>query len=228
MLGEYLPLYVAATLLTVRIAFFGIIFSLIVGLLCAVVRYLRVPVVSPIVGAYIELSRNTPLLVQLFFIYFGLPKVGIVWSAETSAIVGLTFLGGSYMAEAFRSGMDSIAPIQMESAKSLGMKPGTAIRYVIFPQAMAVSVPGLVANVIFLIKETSVVSVVALPDLVFVAKDLIGVDYNTWDALFLLVVCYLIILLPVSLAATWLERRVRRAGFGTASPLRGTQSVAAA
>lgn len=208
-IAQYLPLYVEAAGLTVQIAAIGIVYSLILGLVIALIQYLRLPVLRQLAAVYIELSRNTPLLVQLFFIYYGLPKLGILWEAKTCAIVGLTFLGGSYMAEAFRSGLDSIARIQLESALSLGLSRGQALRYVLFPQALSVAFAGLTANVIFLIKETSVVSVVALPDLVYLAKDLIGQDYNTWTALGLLVVFYLLILLPVSLLAAWLERKVR-------------------
>ncbi len=214
LIGEYLPLYVDATWLTLRIALFGIVYSLIVGLICALVQYLRVPLARQIIGTYIELSRNTPLLVQLFFIYFGLPKLGIVWSSEMCAIVGLTFLGGSYMAEAFRSGIEAVDKIQMESALSLGMTTSSAIRSVLLPQALATALPGITANVIFLIKETSVVSIIALPDLMFVTKDIIGSDYNTWYALGMLVFFYMIILLPISLIASRLERRLRHAGFG--------------
>ena len=214
LVGEYLPLYLDATWLTLRIAFFGIVYSLILGLVCALIQYLRVPLLRHIIGVYIELSRNTPLLVQLFFIYFGLPKLGIVWSSETCAIIGLTFLGGSYMAEAFRSGFESVEKIQMESALSLGMKTSTAIRHVLLPQALATAIPGITANIIFLIKETSVVSIIALPDLMFVTKDIIGTDYNTWYALGMLVFFYMLILLPISLIAARLERRLRRAGFG--------------
>lgn len=208
-IGEYLPRYFDATLLTLRIALFGTVYSLVLGLVCSLVQYLRVPVARQIVGAYVELSRNTPLLVQLFFIYFGLPKIGVVLSGETCAIVGLTFLGGSYMAEAFRSGFDSVEKIQMESARSLGMKTATAVRYVLLPQALTDALPGITANIVFLIKETSVVSIIALPDLMFVTKDIIGTDYNTWIALGMLVVFYLIILLPISLIAGYAERRMR-------------------
>lgn len=211
---EYLPWYVEAAKLTVRIAFWGIIFSLIVGAACAILRYYRVPVIHRIIAVYIELSRNTPLLVQLFFLYFGLPKLGIVLEADTCAVIGLTFLCGSYMAESMRSGLESVDRSQIESAASLGMSKALTMREVIFPQALAVSVPGLCANVIFLIKETSVVSGIALADLMYVAKDLIGLYYETDEALLMLVVAYLIILLPISICATLLERRLRYAGFG--------------
>ena len=211
---EYLPWYMDAAKLTVKIAFFGILFSLLIGVICSVLQYYRVPVIYRIISVYIEISRNTPLLIQLFFLYFGLPKIGIVLSAEDCAIIGLSFLGGSYMAESIRSGLESIEKTQIESAASLGMSKALTMKEVIFPQAFAVSVPGVFANVIFLIKETSVVSSIALADLMYVAKDLIGLYYETDEALLMLVGFYLIILLPVSIFATILERRLRYAGFG--------------
>ena len=211
---KYLPWYVDAAILTVRIALWGILLSLLVGAACAVIKYYRIPVVHRVVSVYVEVSRNTPLLVQLFFLYFGLPKMGVVLSSEVCAVIGLTFLGGSYMAESFRSGLESIEPAQLEAAASLGMGRRLTMAEVVFPQAMAVSVPGLCANVIFLIKETSVVSGIALADLMYVTKDLIGLYYETDEALTMLVVFYLIILLPVSVAASILERRLRHAGFG--------------
>ena len=118
------------------------------------------------------------------------------------------------MAEAFRSGLESIEPIQTESAMGLGMDHAQTMRYIILPQAMSISVPAFVANVIFLLKETSVFSAISLMDLMFTAKDLIGLYYKTTECLFLLVVFYLLILLPVSLLGSWLERRLRYAGFG--------------
>ena len=207
---KYLPWYIDAAILTVKVAFFGILFSLIVGVVCSIVQYYKIPVIRRLVSVYIEISRNTPLLVQLFFLYFGLPKIGIVWSAEICAIVGLTFLGGSYMSESLRSGLESVEKSQIESAASLGMGKALTMKEVIFPQALAVSVPGVCANVIFLIKETSVVSGIALADLMYVTKDLIGLYYETDEALIMLVIFYLIILLPISIVASILERTLCR------------------
>ena len=213
-IAQYLPLYKKAAWLTLRLGLAGIVIAIVVGLVCALAQYYKVSVLRRIVGAYIELSRNTPLLVQLFLIYYGLPKIGIKTNAEICGIVGLAFLGGSYMAEAFRSGLESIEPIQTESAMSLGMDHTQTMRYIILPQAMSISVPAFVANVIFLLKETSVFSAISLMDLMFTAKDLIGLYYTTTESLFLLVVFYLLILLPVSLLGSLLERRMRYARFG--------------
>lgn len=211
---EYAHLYVDAAKLTISIGLAGIFFSVLVGIVCSLVQYYRVPVLRRIAAVYIELSRNTPLLVQLFFLYFGLPKIGIMISSEGCAVIGLSFLGGSYMAEAFRSGLEAIEKSQMESGLAIGLDHVQVMRYIIFPQALSISVPALCANVIFLIKETSVFSAVALADLMYVAKDLIGLYYQTDEALLMLVIAYLILLLPISIAAAWLERRLRYAGFG--------------
>lgn len=207
-IAKFAPYYVVAAQVTLYISFWGVVFSLVLGLACSLVQDFRVPVLRQIVAAYIELSRGTPLLVQLFFLYFGLPKLGITLSAEASAIVGLTFLGGSYMSEAFRSGLESVGRAQQESCQVLGMSRAQALRHVILPQALSVSIPGLVANVIFLIKESSVVSGIALGDLMYLTKDLIGVYYDTTESLFMLVVAYALILLPISIIGTVLERRL--------------------
>ncbi|MCI6811812.1 MAG: amino acid ABC transporter permease [Lachnospiraceae bacterium] len=216
---KYAPLYLEAAMLTIRIAACGIVGAFVVGIVCCLIRELRLPILSPLIQVYIELSRNTPLLIQLFFLYFGLPKVGIVLSSEACGIVGLIFLGGSYMAEGFRTGIDNVPGIQREAAYSLGLtKPQTFWR-IILPQAVATSVPVFCANSIFLIKETSVFSAVALADLMYVTKDLIGLYYKTDEALTMLVISYLLILLPISLVSSWIERRVRYAGYGNTGTL---------
>lgn len=211
---EQIPLYVEAAGVTVSMAAAGVVLAIVTGLICSIVRYFRIPVLTHLAEIYIELSRNTPLLIQLFFLYFGLPKIGIVLSSQQCAVTGLTFLGGSYMAEAFRSGLDNVPAIQIESALSLGMKKSQVFGNIILPQAVSNSIPAFCANIIFLIKETSVFSAVALADLMFVTKDLIGIYYKTDEALFMLVIAYLIILLPVSLICTYMERRVRYGEYG--------------
>ncbi|MRI84490.1 ABC transporter permease subunit [Aerococcaceae bacterium WS4759] len=211
---KYIPLYIEAAKLTFTIALIGIVGAIVVGLITSLLRYFKVPVLAQVSSVYIELSRNTPLLIQLFFLYFGLPKVGILLSSQTCGIIGLTFLGGSYMSEAFRSGLEAIEAIQLESGLSIGLTKGQVLRHVLLPQALTISFPALLANVIFLIKETSVFSVVALPDLMYVAKDLIGLYYNTDEALLMLVIAYVVILLPILIIFHFAERRLRYAGFG--------------
>lgn len=209
-----MPMYTKAFLLTIKIGWIGIALSVGIGIVAAFILHFKIPVLSPIIKAYVELFRNTPLLVQLFFIYFGLPKIGISISADVCGAVGLGLLGGSYMAESFRSGLEAVAPSQTESALALGMNRLQLFRFVILPQALSISVPAIVANIIFLLKETSVFSAVSLMDLMFTAKDLIGLYYNTTECLVLLVVFYIIMLLPVSVLGSLIEHKVRYRMFG--------------
>ena len=196
---RFAPLYVQAAGLTLRIGSLGIALSLGVGLLCCLARYYRVPGLRQISRAYL---------------YFGLPKIGIKLSGEACAVIGLAFLGGAYMAESLRSGLEAVDRSQREAGECLGLTRAQNLCYVILPQALATAVPSLCANVIFLLKETSVFSAVALADLMYVAKDLIGMYYKTDEALTMLVCAYLVILLPISILFTLLEKRLRYAGFG--------------
>lgn len=213
-LTRYIPLYIDAFLLTIKIGWMGIALSLGIGIVTAFASHFKIPVIKTITGIYVELFRNTPLLVQLFFIYFGLPKIGFNVSAEGCGIVGLGLLGGSYMCEAIRSGLDAISNVQTESAEALGLTRLQVFRYVIFPEALSLSVPAIVANIVFLLKETSVFSAISLMDLMFTAKDLIGLYYDTTEALFLLVLFYTVMLLPVSVIGDRLEKRARYRIFG--------------
>ena len=180
-IAKYTPEFVHAGILTLKIGGIGIILSIIVGILGSWILYENFKFFKQIIIGYIELSRNTPLLVQLFFLYFGLPKVGLRFSPEACGIIGLTFLGGSYMIETFRSALETIDKIQKESALSLGMTKWQTMRYVILPQSFVIS--------------------------------LIGLYYKTEESLFMLVVGYLIILLPLSLFGVWLERKLKYVGY---------------
>ena len=208
------PRFFHAAKLTLELAAYGIALSLAVGLAAAVCMAYRLPVLDRLSRGYVELSRNTPLLIQLFFLYYGLPKIGIKIDGFTCGVIALVFLGGGYMAEALRAGLLAVPKGQTEAAKAIGLGNVQIFRYVVLPQAWAVSLPAIAANVLFLIKETSVIGAVSVAELMFVTKDIIGMDYKTNEALFLLFVSYLIILLSVSVWARYAERKVRRAKYG--------------
>lgn len=209
-----IPLYQKAAWLTLKLAAGGIVVSLILGLLCSAILYYRVRGIEKLVRVYIEVSRNTPLLIQLFFLYYGFTKLGLTMSENTCAILGISFLGGSYMAEAFRGGIESVSKIQIESGLSIGLTKIQLFRYIILPQAFSVTIPAVGANCIFLLKETSIVGAIAIPDLMNLTQDLIGMYYQTVESLFMLVTAYLMMILPLSLCLNWLERKVRYAEFG--------------
>lgn len=208
------PRFFHAAKLTLELAAYGIVLSLAVGLAAAVCMAYRLPMLDRLSRGYVELSRNTPLLIQLFFLYYGLPKIGIKIDGFTCGVIALVFLGGGYMAEALRAGLLAVPKGQTEAAKAIGLGNVQIFRYVVLPQAWAVSLPAIAANVLFLIKETSVIGAVSVAELMFVTKDIIGMDYKTNEALFLLFISYLIILLPMSVWARYAERKVRRAKYG--------------
>lgn len=212
-MADYLPLYKDAALLTLGIGWAGIAGAIVIGLAVALVIHFRVPVARQLCRAYVELFRNTPLLIQLFFFYFGLPRFGLSITPEFCGAFGLALHGGAYMAESFRSGFESVDAIQRELA---GARPhphaGRPLRHP--PPGGDARLPSFVANVIFLLKETSVFSAISLMDLMFVTKDLMGLYYRTTECLVMLVLFYLAILLPVSIAGSVIERRLRRGSFG--------------
>lgn len=211
---DNIPMFINGLVITVKLAFIGIVLSFILGILTSIIIYFKIPILKRIASAYIEVARNTPLLLQLFFLYYGLTKLGVTLSGFTCGIIGLGFLGGGYMAESIRGGLETVSKSQIESGLSLGLSKFKIFRYIIFPQGFSVSVPSLGANCLFLLKETSVVGAIAVADLMFVAKDLIGMYYKTSEALLVLVVCYLIILLPMSILIRFIERRSRYGQYG--------------
>ena len=202
--------YATAGLLSIKISFLGILFSTIFGLILAFIIYYKTPILRRIAQVYIEISRNTPFLIQLYFLYYGLPSmIGVKFSAEISAIVGLTFLGSSYMCESFRAALSQIQRIQLESARSLGFSERQIVIYIILPLSFSIALPAFSANAIFLIKESSVVTAIALADLMFATNNIIANYYKTSEALFMLFSAYLIIILPISLIFAYLEKRFR-------------------
>ncbi|MGO2742337.1 MAG: amino acid ABC transporter permease [Pseudolactococcus laudensis] len=215
MMSETLPQYIHAMGVTLKLASIGIALALIIGLISSFVIYFKLPIFRQIASAYTEISRNTPLLIQLFFLYYGLPRIGIQLEKETVGIIGLAFLGGGYMSEAFRGGIESVARIQVESGRALGLTRVQLARFIIFPQGFANSVPAVGANALFLLKETSVFSAIAIMDLTNVTRDLIGMYYLTREYLLMLVISYAVILIPLSLIISYIERRVRHGIFGS-------------
>lgn len=213
-IAQSLPIFAKAFELTVWLSLVGILGSIIVGIVSSLVQYFKVPVLNQLFTAYVELARNTPLLIQLFFLYYAFPVIGLKMSAKTCGIIGLIFLGGAYMAEGFTGGFNGVSSTQIDDGKALGMSNLQLARFVVFPQGFALSMPALTANVIFLIKETSIFSVIAIPELTNTALDLIGMYYRSNEYLLVLVLAYAVILIPIILLLNYVERRVRYGTFG--------------
>ncbi|MDN6032665.1 MAG: amino acid ABC transporter permease [Lactococcus lactis] len=205
---QAIPQFVDAFLMTLRLSLFGIVGAIVVGLIVTMVDYFKLPG-RHFANGYRSIALNTPLLIQLFFIYYGLPPLGLKVPAELTAIIGLTFLGGAYMAKVFTGGILAIDKIQIESGQAIGLSKFQLAKYVLIPQGLLFSLPGVAANIIFLIKETSIFTVIAIPEITNTTLDLIGQNYRTDEYLTMMIVAYAAILVPLSVLLTLAERKIR-------------------
>ena len=195
---------------TVKVAIGALLFALIFGLVIALLRlsrwrWLRVPAI-----AYIEFIRGTPALVQLFVIYFGLPDAGITPTPLQAAIIGLGINGAAYLAEIYRAGIEAIHKGQMEAALTLGMTPARAMQYIILPQAVRTMLPPMTTFAITLLKDTALVSVVAAPEIMFYARNLVTESFLSMHVYLIAALIYLSLTIPMARIAAALERSKRR------------------
>ena len=209
MLNNLIPLFNQASVVTIRLTGWGVLLSLLIGIIGNLVYYYKISGLSWLMKAYTELSRNTPLLAHLFFLFFGLPVLGIHISGFMCGVIGLAFLGGSYMMEALRGGIEAVSKTQKESAESLGLSRTQILLFVVLPQAIRTALPTLAANVIFLLRESALVSVIAVPELMHIARSEIGMWFRTDEVLIMLTLYYLLLIGPLSLLFYYLERRLK-------------------
>ncbi|MCA9878682.1 MAG: amino acid ABC transporter permease [Thermomicrobiales bacterium] len=205
-LPYFLEVLIPAAGMTVRIAAGAFVLAIVVGLVLALLQTFRVGLLTLVVRTYIEIVRGTPVLAQLFILYFGLTQVGIRFTPIQAAIIGLGFNGGAYLAEVFRAGIESIHRGQMEAALTVGLTPMAAMRWVIIPQAMRVVVPPTTNYSIALLKDTAVVSAVAAPEIMFKARNLVMETYLSAQIYLLVALMYLV----MSLILAWISRRLER------------------
>ena len=214
-LQEVYPLLQSAFWLTLKLSFWGILNAFILGMVMSIVVFYRIPLFSQLFNGFVAFFRNTPLLLHLFFLYFGFPRAfGIVMSFETTALIGLSLLGSAYMAEAFKSGINHIASSELDAGKAIGLNPLQLARYIIIPQAFTYSIPALGANCIFLFKETSVFTAIAGTDITTVVINLISNNGHTNENLLFLVIAYAVVIIPFTILLTFIEKRARHAEFG--------------
>lgn len=209
-----LPAFLKAVGVTLQVGLIAIATSLLVAVVNATLLVLRTPYLWRLVKAYVELARNTPLLIQLFFVYFALPSLGLKISGFAAAIITMTFMGGAYLTEVLRAGIEAVPHAQLESGRSIGLSEGQLLRHVVLPQAGILSLPALFANFIFLLKETTVVSAVAVPEILYITKNYIALYYKTYEMLTVLTLLCVLLFLPLSLLLRYVERRLQHGQFG--------------
>ncbi|MFH1051075.1 MAG: ABC transporter substrate-binding protein/permease [bacterium] len=203
----FLPIMGQAALLTVGLSIVSMIVAIILGLLIALLRVYAPRPFSSLAVLFIEVIRGTPLLIQLFFIYYALPVMGIKISAFFAAIIGLGCNYAAYEAENYRAGIFAVPKGQMEAAISLGMRKIQALRFIILPQAIRVVIPPITNDFISLLKDSSLVSVIAMVELTKVYTQLSGVYYDYIGTGIMVAVLYLLIGLPFVKLAKLAERK---------------------
>jgi len=195
---KHLPLFLKGVFLTVEISFFAIVIGLCIGILSAVARTSRIRILNLIAAVYVEVFRNTPLLIQIFIIFFGLPSIGIKLSPYVSGLTALVLYVGAYNTEVIRAGLEAIPRGQIEAAKSIGLTGVQTFLYIILPQMFRISLPALGNNWVALVKNSSLVSVIGMVELTWVAMDLNALTFRSFElfgaaTLFYLVLIFILI-----------------------------------
>lgn len=209
-LARQLPALWRGLRTTVQVSALAMGLSVLLGLLGAVLRHERVPVLGRLVAAYVELIRNTPLLVQMFFIFFGLPELGVTLPLFWAGVVTLTMWAAAFQTENLRGGLKAVAPGHWDAGRALGMRPAPFLVLVALPLAVRVSLPAVLNTCISLLKNSSYLQAIGVAELTFVAVDRISMDFRTTEMMAALLVAYVGLVLLLSAAVGVVERRLQR------------------
>ena len=210
LVDSFLPLLKAGIMFTVPLAIISFVLGILIAFIVAIIRISKFKTLSRIAAFYVWIIRGTPLLVQLFIIFYGLPSIGITINAFISAVIGFTLSVGAYSSETIRAAILSVSKGQWEAAHALGLSRNQALIYIIVPQAFKVAIPPLSNAFISLVKDTSLAAAITVTELFRVAQQITA---RTYEPLWLyteVALIYLIFCSVLSIAQSKLERRFER------------------
>jgi len=202
------PFIVQAGWVTVELTVVSLLIGLVVASLLVIAKFSRYAAIRWIATAYISVMRGTPLLVQLFLVFFGGPQFGFEFTPFVAGVITMGFNIGAYMSEGMRGAILAVDKGQNEAARSLGLNASQSMRHVILPQAFKRVLPPLAGQFISLVKDTSLVSVIAITELTKSGREAITTSFSTFEIWFCVAGLYLLINLPLSHIASRLERRL--------------------
>ena len=208
-LYEALPALLVGALATLRITALSIAVGLVIGLGAGLARVWPNSFLRSISSAYIELIRGTPLLVQIFLVYFGLPALGLNLDPFVAGVLAMGINSGAYVGEIVRGGIESIAPGQMEAALSLGMSWWQSMYYIVLPQALFRILPSLGNEFIALLKDSSLVSTIAIAELTRTGQIIITRTFKSFEIWVGVALFYFIMTYAISRAVKYSEKRMR-------------------
>jgi len=211
-LWSYRGLIVAGLGMTIAYTVGTILLGLLVGLVVGLARLARHPLITAPLVAYVEIFRCTPLLVQIVWFYYALPVVlGIDIPAHVAATLVLSLYTGAFYAEIIRGGVNSIERGQWDAARAIGMRRAQVMRYIILPQAVRRMIPPFMNQSIIQLKNTSLVSTIAVADLLYEGTIITAATYRPLEVYTMVAVVYFLVLFPLTVAAQQVERRLARA-----------------
>ena len=209
-ISSFWPMLYAGLVFTIPITLISFFLGLLLGFIVALIRLYGPAPLKNVVRFYVWIIRGTPLLVQLFLIFYALPSVGITLDAFPAAVIGFTLNVGAFTSEVIRATLLSVAKGQWEAAHSIGMSWGQSLRYIILPQAARVAVPPLSNTFISLVKDTSLASVITVPELFLAAQRIAAVTYQPLILYSEAALLYLLISSVLSYLQSRLELRLER------------------
>jgi His/Glu/Gln/Arg/opine family amino acid ABC transporter permease subunit len=193
---------------TLKVALIAIAGSFVIGLALGAARAHRIPVVSQLTAVYVEVIRNTPILLQIFMIYYALPQLGVTWNAFTVAWVAVMIWGGAFNSENFRAGFEAVSYRYREGASALGFSPLQAFLNVTLPIGGRIALPSSINTYISVLKNTSLVTVIGYEELTTTSINIANLTLETLEALTVLAVVYLALVWTLSFAIRKLESRL--------------------
>ena len=206
---QYWPRLIAGLGLTVEITIISLILAGILGMVFGLLSVSKRKSLRAIALVYVDIVRGTPLLVQAFFIYFGIPAaLGIQSDPVVSGVITLSLNAGGYLAEIVRGGIESISRGQMEAARSLGLPYGMAMRSVILPQAIRTMTPALINQCIITLKDTSLLSVIGVTELTQTGRLIIANNYRSFEVWAIVAMMYFVIIMILSKISKRIERKM--------------------
>jgi polar amino acid transport system permease protein len=202
----------AGTVITMRITLVGLALGFLIGLPAALLRVYAIKPLRWLAVAYVELFRGTPVLVQLFIVYYGLPDMGITFDRLTAAYIAMGLNSGAYQAEYLRGALQAIGSGQMRAARAIGMSRGQAIRYIILPQALRLVIPAWSNEPVALMKTSAVAFIIAVPDVMTRARTIAARTYDPMTAYLGVGIIYIVLVALLMLALQQVEQRLRIPG----------------
>jgi polar amino acid transport system permease protein len=204
----FLPSLLQGALLTIVVSLTAFALAIVLGLVAGMMRLSRIWPIRAVAAFYIQFIRGTPLLLQLFFIYYVLPYGGIVLTPFVSGVAGLTLNYGAYMAEVFRSGIQAIPKGQWEAGQSVGMSRRLLMRRIILPQAIRIIIPAIGNFFVSIFKDSALVSIITMRDLMFSGQLLASATFKHFEVFAMVAVIYFMISYPAAKLVEWIEVKV--------------------